>query len=91
MNNLKFVSVPGILARTKDVGGTKRYQVDIIGVTFLGSIPGVHPALQGLYSDIFVTSQTRPTHLKASAPTPKGKRKAGFNFEDKTPTKKANS
>ena len=57
VNNLKFISVLGILVGTKDVGGVTRYQVDIIGVTFVGSVPGVRP--QGLYSDSFMTLPRR--------------------------------
>ena len=85
-NAPKFVSVSGTFTGMRTVGTSKRFHIDIAMVTFLGPAPPA-PVAQGKYSGLRTMTQTDfPTAL---TPTPKGKRKAGINFNDKfTPTKK---
>ena len=56
-NSPKFVCVSGLLAGISTEGTSKRFQVDIMLVTFLGSAPPAH-ATQSEYSALQSTTPT---------------------------------
>ena len=76
-NSPKFVSVTGILASKKFVGTSKRFHVDIVSVTFLGSAPLAFTT-QGEYSNASTTPQTDFLHSGDS--NPQGETKSGDIF-----------
>lgn len=84
-DNPKYVSVIGFLTGILTEEGHKRFTVNIHSIHFLGTAPQTFP--KSMWAARFFLPPLT-SFITALTPTPKGKRKAGLDFED-TPSKKA--